>query len=76
MNLNYCSNANSLYIALSEHPCVESREASEDIVLDYDAEGHLLGIDIDNPSRKFELQARLHSSGAPNAALPGYERCE
>ena len=40
---------------LSEHPGVESREASEGIVLDYDAKGHLVGIDMDNASRKVEL---------------------
>ena len=55
MKLNYYPDTNSLYIDLSEHPSVESREVSEGIVLDYDAEGHLVGIDIDNASRKVEL---------------------
>lgn len=40
---------------LSEHPGVERREVSEDIVLDYDAEGQLVGINMDNASRKVEL---------------------
>ena len=35
---------------------VESREISEDVVLDYDAEGNLVGIDIDNASRKVDLK--------------------
>lgn len=34
------------------------------IVLDYDAEGHLVGIDIDNASRKVELK-RLTLSRLP-----------
>jgi len=55
MKLNYYPDTDSLYIDLSEHPGVESREVSEAIVLDYDAEGHLVGIDIDNASRKVEL---------------------
>jgi uncharacterized protein YuzE len=55
MKLNYYPDTDSLYIDLSEHPGVESREVSEGIVLDYDAEGHLVGIDIDNASRKVEL---------------------
>ena len=55
MKLNYYPDTDSLYIDLSEHPGVESRDVSEGIVLDYDAEGHLVGIDIDNASRKVEL---------------------
>ena len=55
MSLNYYPDTDSLYIDLSEHPSVESREVSEGIVLDYDAEGLLVGIDIDNASRKVEL---------------------
>jgi uncharacterized protein YuzE len=56
MKLAYHSDTDSLYIDLSEHPSVESREVSEGIVLDYDAEGQLVGIDIDNASRKVQLQ--------------------
>ena len=56
MKLNYCSDTDSLYIDLSERPSVESREITEGIVLDYDAEGNLVGIDIDNASRKVDLK--------------------
>jgi uncharacterized protein YuzE len=56
MKLNYYSETDSLYIDLSEQPSVESREISEGIVLDYDAAGNLVGIDIDNASRKVELK--------------------
>jgi len=62
MKLAYYSDTDSLYIDLSEHPSVESREVSEGIVLDYDVEGNLVGIDIDNASRKVQLQ-RLVLSG-------------
>jgi len=55
MKLNYYSETDSLYIDLSEQPSVESREISVGIVLDYDAAGNLVGIDIDNASRKVEL---------------------
>jgi uncharacterized protein YuzE len=41
---------------LSEQPSVDSREISEGVVLDYDESGNLVGIDIDNASRKVELQ--------------------
>ena len=46
----------SRYIDLSERPSVESREITEGVVLDYDAEGNLVGIDIDNASRKVDLK--------------------
>lgn len=56
MKLNYYAATDSLYIDLSEQPSVESREISEGIVLDYDASGNLVGIDIDNASSKVQLQ--------------------
>lgn len=56
MKLNYHPDTDSLYIDLSEQTSVESREISEGIVLDYDADGNLVGIDIDNASEKVELK--------------------
>jgi uncharacterized protein YuzE len=56
MKLAYYADTDSLYIDLSEHPSAESREISEGVVLDYDADGNLVGIDIDNASRKVQLQ--------------------
>jgi uncharacterized protein YuzE len=56
MKLNYYADTDSLYIDLSEQPSAESREISEGIVLDYDAAGNLVGIDIDNASRKVDLK--------------------
>jgi uncharacterized protein YuzE len=56
MKLNYYPDTDSLYIDLAEQPSVESREISEGVVLDYDAKGNLVGIDIDNASRKMELR--------------------
>ena len=41
MKLNYYPETDSLYIDLSERPSVESREISEGILLDYDANGRL-----------------------------------
>jgi uncharacterized protein YuzE len=56
MKLNYYPDTDSLYIDLSEQMSVESREISEGVVLDYDALGNLVGIDIDNASTKVDLQ--------------------
>lgn len=56
MKLNYFAETDSLYIDLSERPSVRSKEISEGVVLDYDAQGDLVGIDIDNASRKVDLK--------------------
>jgi uncharacterized protein YuzE len=56
MKLNYYPETDSLYIDLSERPSADSKEISEGVVLDYDAEGNLVGIDIDNASKKVQLK--------------------
>ncbi len=55
MKLNYYPDTDSLYIDLSELKSTESREISEGVVLDYDENGNLVGIDIDNASRRMKL---------------------
>lgn len=65
MKLNYYPETDSLYIDLSERTSVESREISEGVVLDYDANGNLVGIDIDNASTKVQLKELILSK------LPG-----
>lgn len=65
MKLNYHPDTDSLYIDLSERPSTDSQEISEGVVLDYDAEGNLVGIDIDNASRKVQLE-RLVVSHMPS----------
>jgi uncharacterized protein YuzE len=65
MKLNYHPETDSLYIDLAERPSVKSREISEGVVLDYDADGNLVGIDIDNASAKVQLKELILSK------LPG-----
>jgi uncharacterized protein YuzE len=65
MKLNYHPETDSLYIDLSEQPSAESREISDGVVLDYDAKGNLVGIDIDNASTKVQLKELILSK------LPG-----
>ena len=55
MKLNYYPDTDSLYIDMSEKPSVDSKAVSEGVVLDYDEDGNLVGIDIDNASKKIEL---------------------
>jgi uncharacterized protein YuzE len=61
MKLNYYPETDSLYIDLSEKTSVESKEISEGVVLDYDTEGNLVGIDIDNASTKVQLKELIVS---------------
>ncbi len=61
MKLNYYPETDSLYINLSEQPSVESYEISEGVLLDYDADGWLVGIDIDNASNKVEMEKLILS---------------
>ena len=68
MKLNYHPETDSLYIDLAERPSAESREISDGVVLDYDAQGTLVGIDIDNASRKVDLQ-RLILSRLPGSVV-------
>jgi len=56
MKLNYHPETDSLYIDLSEKTSVEIREISDGVLLDYDVDGHLVGIDIDNASNKVQLK--------------------
>jgi uncharacterized protein YuzE len=55
MKLNYYPETDSLYIDLSSKPSKESQEISEGIVIDYNEDGHITGIDIDNASHKIDL---------------------
>lgn len=55
MKLNYYPETDSLYIDLSSRTSVDSKEISQGVVLDYDSNGDLVGIDIDNASKKLDL---------------------
>ena len=56
MKIAYYPETDSLYIDLSEKPGTESKEISPGVVLDFDEDGNIAGIDIDNASRKLNLK--------------------
>ena len=56
MKINYYSDTDSLYIDLSSKASAETREISSGVNLDYDKDGEIVGIDIDNASRKLDLK--------------------
>jgi len=61
MKLNYHPDTDSLYIDLSAKPSAESVEVSKGVVLDYDVDGNLVGIDIDHASSKLNLRQLVTS---------------
>jgi len=61
MKLKYYKETDSLYIDLSSKPSAESREIAEGVVLDFDDEGNIVGIDIDNASQKVDLNSVILS---------------
>ena len=64
MKFKYYKDTDSLYIDLSEKKSVDSKEIAPDIVLDFDAKGHLVGIDIDHASKHVNLSS-LEAGGIP-----------
>jgi uncharacterized protein YuzE len=55
VKLRYYSDTDSLYIDLAERPSVDSREVTSGVVLDFDASGILVGIDIYQASHHLDL---------------------
>jgi uncharacterized protein YuzE len=69
MKLYYYPDTDSLYIDLADRPSATSREVLPGVVLDLDANGALVGIDIDHARRQFDLPNEAAS--IPFDALPG-----
>ena len=55
MKLHYYAETDSLYIDLNSRPSADSREIAEGLVVDFDSEGNIVGIDIDHASKKLDL---------------------
>jgi uncharacterized protein YuzE len=55
MKLHYYPETDSLYIDLMDAPATDSQEVRPGIVLDFDADGRLVGIDIDHASKNAAL---------------------
>ena len=64
MKFHYYPETDSLYIDLSQKTSVDSQKVAPGVVLDFDAEGQLVGIDIDHASRVVVL-SRLEAEALP-----------
>jgi uncharacterized protein YuzE len=68
MRLHYYPETDSLYIDLSEKSSADSKEIAPGVVLDFDDEGKLVGIDIDRASQVSNL-ASLEIRALPVSKL-------
>ena len=66
MKLHYYPETDSLYIELSAAHGAETREIVEGLVVDLDANGNVVGFDIDNASAKLDL-SRVETIALPTA---------
>ena len=55
MKLHYYPDTDSLYIDLNARPSSDSVEVADGVVVDFDAEGNIVGIDIEHASLKLDL---------------------
>lgn len=68
MKLHYYPETDSLYIELSAAPGTETREIADGLNADLDAEGRVVGIDIDHAARTLDLST-LEAAGLPLTTL-------
>ena len=64
MKIHYYLETDSLYIDLSQKTSVDSQEVAPGVILDFDGEGHLVGIDIDQASQYVDL-SQLETEALP-----------
>lgn len=57
MKLHYYSDTDSLYIDLASRASVDSEEVREGLVIDFDADGNVVGIDIQHASEHLDLSS-------------------
>ena len=46
IRIRYDADANAAYMRLSESRIIDSAEISPNVILDYDADGHIVGIEL------------------------------
>jgi len=56
MKLHYYPDTDSLYIDLNARPSADSREITEGLVVDFDSDGRVVGIDIQYASEIMDLK--------------------
>jgi uncharacterized protein YuzE len=59
MKVKYDKENDSLYIKLSNNPVIESDSEKPGIILDYDGEQNIVGIEVLNASKKMERPMKV-----------------
>ena len=59
MKIEYSKDADALYITLNDNDVEESDEITEDIIMDYDKDGNVVGIEILWASEKADISQIL-----------------
>jgi uncharacterized protein YuzE len=62
MRMHYSKEADAMYIRLKESKIVDSDEVSEDIIMDYDESGSVVGIEILSVSEKADIEQLIIQS--------------
>jgi len=68
VKLQYYPDTDSLYIDLNARPSADSREIADGLVVDFDEDGNVVGIDIEHASEKLDLRA-LETESLPAATV-------
>ena len=56
MKVSHDSATDMVYIEFEDRPSLESFELCDGIVIDLDADEHVVGIEIEDASRKFDVE--------------------
>ena len=68
MKFHYYPETDSLYINLTDIPSVDSQEVATGIVLDFDDQRNLVGLDIEHASEVVDI-SRLETNALPITSL-------
>ena len=62
MKIEYSKGADALYVYFREAEVAQSREVQEGVVVDFDADGQLVGIEVLDASARFSLRELVNVS--------------
>jgi uncharacterized protein YuzE len=64
MRISYHQDTDSLYIHFSDTPSVESEEVGPNVVVDFAADGAIVGLEVDHASAVMDL-TRIETTSVP-----------
>ena len=62
MKIEYSKDTDALYIQLRDVPVAESRDVEEGVTLDFDANGHIVGVEVLDASDRLGLSNLVNVS--------------